>query len=600
LKIKRPLSCVGSLYFSGPSKSWSRGITAVFSLLFITLFLPMGRASAGSASTGTANAPRLFFSDIESGPKTGWEGSHKKGAAVTVWGLGFGAARSSSYITVNNARLSKAADYAEWGAIGPARGLERITFWLNNSVADGPGRITVTVKGAMSNALPFTVRAGHIYFISPSGSNRNNGRYSSTHGWHRGPWADFYKANFYSNHRLDDGDIVYVRSGTYTAIEEENFAMHIRDRSCTASLPCAVVGYPGEAMPVVDTPRTEIYQEFDRGYRTDYWTMAKIKFQNGIDAFHISGDGWRVVGCAFEGYKADAWTGIISPAASDNGRYLGLLFKDSGYDYYKHAIYPTCQNGGSEDRPITFIEIGWNEVDNWIGDLGAPRHLGGAAFNFRANSSTNIISGVYIHDNYMHDSPSGQFYYNEEAADNIYIYNNLLVNTDQRGARTAKFNLQLEAVGGVRHFYIFNNTFYNSSSSKGDTYIIGARGHIGSQAVVSSKNNIYYNIRPDTSYFYNNGYGGSIINSHNDLFYGSGEPESYPGNKYYNYTSAITGHDPLFVNAPAYNLRLKKGSPAIDRGVNSREITDLVDADYLGLQRPLSKAYDIGAYEYNE
>jgi len=564
-------------------------------ILFVLLISALIPAIANAA-------PKLFFTDIESGPKTGWEGSTTKGAAVTVWGLGFGATRGSSYITLNGTQLSTAADYAEWDAVGPARGLERITFWLNSSMADGPGNITVTVNGVVSNTLPFTVRAGNIYFISPSGSNSNDGRYATAQGLGQGPWADFYKANFYSNTLLADGDIVYVRSGTYTSIEAGGFAMHIRNRSCSASLPCAIVGYPGEAMPVIDTPGTEVYQEFGPGIRTDYWTMAKLSFLNGSDALHTSGDGWRVVGCTFAGYQTDAWTGVISPTASDNVKYLGLLFKDSGFDYYKHAIYPTCQNGGSDDRPITYMEIGWIEINNWIGNLGAANHLGGAALNFRDSSPTNIISGIYIHDNYMHDSPSAQFFYNEEQADNIYIYNNLVVNTNQMGANTAAYALHFEAVGGIRHFYLYNNTFYNSSSSTGGTSIIGARGHTGGQALVSSKNNIFENTDSLASYFYNNFSGGSVINSENDLFYGAGTPEGFPGDAYFTYTSPVTGLNPFFVNPAAYDFQLQAVSPAIDSGIPS--VSSVVSSDYYGEGRPMdgngsaTAEFDIGAMEY--
>jgi len=564
-------------------------------ILFVLLISALVPAIANAA-------PKLFFTDIVSGPKTGWEGSTAKGAAVTVWGLGFGATRSSSYITVNGTQLSAAADYAEWGAVGPARGLERITFWLNSSMADGPGSITVTVNGVVSNGLPFTIRAGNIYFISPSGSNSNDGRYATAQGGGQGPWLDFYKANFQSNTILANGDIVYLRSGTYTSTEQASFAMHIYDHSCTAAFPCAIVGYPGDALPVVDSPGTEMYQEFFGGYRTDYWTVAKIRFQNGGDAIHTSGDGWRIIGCAFEGYKDDAWTGVVKPVASNNARYLGLLFRDSGFDYYKHAIYPTCKSGSSEDRAITYLEIGWTEIDNWIGNLGAANHLGGAALNFRDNSLINTISGLYIHDNYMHDSPSGQFFYNEEEADDIYIYNNLIVNTNQVGTASAKYALHLEAVGGVRNFYIYNNTFYNSSSSAGGTSILAARGHTGGQALVSSQNNIYFNTDGQASYLYSNHAGGSVIYSVNDLFFGAGTPEMYPGDPDFNYTSTITGLDPLFVNPAAYDFQLQAGSPAIDSGVSS--VGSVVSSDYYGEGRPMdgdgsnTAEFDIGGVEY--
>ena len=70
----------------------------------------------------------LFFSDLESGPSTGWEESPTRGCAVSVWGLRLGTERDESYITVCGARLTKDSDYAEWAeTINSALSLERIT-----------------------------------------------------------------------------------------------------------------------------------------------------------------------------------------------------------------------------------------------------------------------------------------------------------------------------------------------------------------------------------------------------------------------------------------------------------------------------------------
>lgn len=55
------------------------------------------------AGTAFAANPVLFFSDLDWGPNSGWEGSATKGAAITVWGKNFGATRGASYVTVNGA-----------------------------------------------------------------------------------------------------------------------------------------------------------------------------------------------------------------------------------------------------------------------------------------------------------------------------------------------------------------------------------------------------------------------------------------------------------------------------------------------------------------
>jgi hypothetical protein len=87
-------------------------ILALLTILFFT------RAFA-------ADAPALLFSDLTSGPKTGWEGSGAKGAAVTVWGKNFGQTRGSSYVAINGANLINDSDYAEWATSGTANGVAR-------------------------------------------------------------------------------------------------------------------------------------------------------------------------------------------------------------------------------------------------------------------------------------------------------------------------------------------------------------------------------------------------------------------------------------------------------------------------------------------
>jgi hypothetical protein len=50
----------------------------------------------------------------------------------------------------------------------------------------------------------------------------------------------------------------------------------------------------------------------------------------------------------------------------------------------------------------------------------------------------------------------------------------------------------------------------------------------------------------------------------------------------------------VFSNSTAFDLDLKIGSPAIDKGLN----IDIVPNDFDGITRPSGNAYDIGAYEF--
>ena len=127
----------------------------------------------GPAMALAATDPVLFFSDLTSGPKTGNRDtsggrSGQDGAIVTLWGRNLGSAQGSSKVYANGA---EAASYYYWGnATVPAdlytyHGMQMISFQISHLAQDGAGQIYVVVNGQPSNSLPFTVRAGNIYFV---------------------------------------------------------------------------------------------------------------------------------------------------------------------------------------------------------------------------------------------------------------------------------------------------------------------------------------------------------------------------------------------------------------------------------------------------
>src|SRR6478609_568487 len=64
-----------------------------------------------SAASVCAQAapPRIFFSDLESGPNTG--GQNNNGVWVTIWGKGFGATQGTATVTVGTGAV---ASYPLW------------------------------------------------------------------------------------------------------------------------------------------------------------------------------------------------------------------------------------------------------------------------------------------------------------------------------------------------------------------------------------------------------------------------------------------------------------------------------------------------------
>src|SRR6476619_3848923 len=122
----------------------------------IILACSLGLRAQSPSNLTTTIPPRIFFSDLDSGPNTGGQKNH--GVWVTIWGKGFGAERGSSTVTIGG---GAAAEYPIWTDT-------RITFQLGPSARTGDIVVSVRAKAkrsrgdgqagsGQSNGLPFTV-----------------------------------------------------------------------------------------------------------------------------------------------------------------------------------------------------------------------------------------------------------------------------------------------------------------------------------------------------------------------------------------------------------------------------------------------------------
>jgi hypothetical protein len=545
-------------------------------------------------------APVLFFSDLESGPKSGWEGSATKGAAVTVWGKGLGTTRGSSYVTVNGAALTSAADYAEWGAVGPARGLERISFWLNSTAQDGAGTITVSVGGETSNALAFTVMNAKIYFISTAdGDNGYNGTRAAFGGGGNGPWRDIYKFKPTVNPSGEtEPYIVYVRGGTYTTPDPDpaySCLVCLRAPAAgsgTAATPKAIVGYPGES-PVLDvaalTRGAFWVAQYSPYGRASYYTYAKLEIRGataaGDQAIGLWGDQNRVVGNHLHDLLADAWTGVVMVDNSQYSRLYGNLFQRNGFDSYKHNIYvKTHLRYIAGDKDAQYTYIGWNE----FADAIAADNHGGVIFVSKAGDAAadQYTRYLWIHDNYFHDGNMEFIYTGDNTTlSDIAIYNNVFA----RGNTGSGPGLFL--AWDSYNVSVYNNTFYRIGNPGGPMVSVTARA----PTTATFKNNIWY-AQPGQPFLAVENWLGASASLDHDLFFDPDGTTTPPAGSGIAVTNALTG-DPLFINPSAGDFHLQSASPARDAGTGA--VAALVTADFDGSPRPMDGVFDIGALEYS-
>jgi len=545
------------------------------------------------AATGVASAqgsaPSIYFTDINSGPNTG--GASNNGVFVTIYGSGFGATQGTSTVTVGGGVV---ASCPVWGA--KWLWYQKTTCQLGANAKSG--NIVVKTSAGTSNGIPFTVRAGGIYFVSTSGSDSAAGSFAA-------PWKTMTKLRS----TVKAGDTVYLRAGTWSALDDDRSTLLVNGKSGTAAAPIAVSGYPGETATI--SAGTHDWAIADTYSDSNWWTFSNITIADAgdigvywspTDTKGARMDGIRFVGTINHNIQSCPWEFNGDSSSSQmlgNDVYDFALESPStgvrGYGWY-YGGYGAQTN----------IEIGWNYVHYdgalKLGSRGLQMY-GHCPQAGQCPDKTDLFQNVVFHDNVVKGmGRSGILLGGSDGTgddpfkdDNTqYIYNNVFV---ANGATDLDYGYSAIQFGnsssGTGTFKVYNNTFYGNGNSP----LPSASGDIDDQGVTSIEivNNAFYAPSSSSHYcgyvcFEVNGKS-SQVSGHHNLFYNFGNGPSWS-------TNSISGKDPLFVNPSTdmsvADFHLQSSSPAKDVGYTESAVTH----DVVNVSRPQGSAYDIGAYEY--
>ncbi|HET7009177.1 MAG TPA: choice-of-anchor Q domain-containing protein [Anaerolineales bacterium] len=511
-----------------------------------------------ATSSGT---PRVFFTDLESGPNTG--GQDDLGAFISIYGEGFGATQGNSTVTMGGQEVARYILWGENNAV--ARGLDMIVVQPGPNVTTGD--IIVTVDGQSSNPLPFTVRSGNIYFVTPDAPNAEDAN--------PGTYAEPFQTLYRPRQVMQAGDIVYLKGGTFSTSDPANpgwdavLLLHPEtDPNGTADRPVAYIGYPGDR-PLIDAPeplRRGIYM--DQGMM--YYIIANLAFTQGLAPYEgmlqMGGNGHRAVG----NYLHDALSSTAMGIAGNSAHYqiLGNLISNNGQDNWEDGVGFYIQGFGTNED----VDFGWNEIRD---------QRGRRAIQLFGHEDGDRMDNVRIHDNLI--SSSLQLRNNillggsdggTDVLGTIYVYNNIIVGSDWEGLRVN------DPQGTV---FIQNNVLYDNGSLGPDSH---AQIHIerAGAGLVTVQNNIVYAESGQTYFEFGPGADPSALNASHNLVYNAGACPAWD--------AGCVNADPLFSDIASLDFRLQAGSPAVDAGMDTGVV-----GDFAGIARPQGGAYDVGAYE---
>ncbi len=546
-----------------------------------------------------AQSPYLCFTDLVSGPAIGNSDNSQPGqvpgqdgAIITLWGKQLGPRTAQSRVLVGKqvARIYAWEEARQPADLSTTQGMQMVTFQLPHQAPDGLTEIRVETAAGQSNALPFTVRPGRIFFLKITGNDAGgDGSWSK-------PWATLDNVqNSGALNKLLPGDIIYIGDGVHhTALAGDRACIDLGDPG-TAQLPKAIIGYPGADASIGQENIEKSYSLWVSGFGpTVHWTIAKLHLTGGSVAASMY-HGFRIIGNKITAPRGDGPTGAVA----GQGHELYLLGNEltnigfAGTSKLYHPIYIQSAEACSGPRlPLERgREIAWNYLhDNLSYDgINIYRECGSSAFMVEHR----------VHDNYILNQTGCGIRIGDYVTGENWFYNNVVIHAglgpnpayEQAMHVPVLIHAGWEDTTTLIHFY--NNTIYGGGYKNAAAWASSMIGFGNNRPFnLDFRNNLIISTQADITYL-NSYLDQPRQGAMNNLWFGAGAAPDWD--------SLGQALDPQFVADDDLDLHLESSSPAVGRSwpQTSSYTWPLPERDFDGHRRNMSGLGTAsGAYEF--
>lgn len=450
-----------------------------------------------------ADSPKLNFSDLISGPRTGLNDGSGSGAIVTIWGQNLKNEGEVHFIDSEGAIHSPHVYY--WkradGKLpsGPANLHEshlmyEIALSIPASASFGKGAFAVSIAGEESNHLPFTVRPGEIYHVKSNGvDHRENGT-----------WARPWRTMAYAINEVSEGGTLYVHDVDEGEFEDpRGRGVYWNSPSSASGLEAqlAIAAYPGFQPKVIaqkafENFRTsgQVVSKFDI-YASNYLQvdsqgqpLGDVITSSPKDTYGVqTSQNGRVVANRIgdiPGGCASAWNGAINGAQhrSDNVKIFGNEIYEygcNGSSKLHHTTYLSVRS--SDDIRVNAWEWGYNYLRGNRAKFGIHQYDERTrTTDGRSDVCGDVVGAIKIHNNVIIDQGGAGISVGSTCnwSMDVVIENNILNNVGlaaawdgispntSDGAENGAINLRDQREGLTGQFYIFNNLIYKYTTDE--------------------------------------------------------------------------------------------------------------------------------------